>query len=275
MYNHHIGLTMNRVDSYCYKLNPHPFKYKNEASLITVEGLKELKADVFILFHSDYELEQYLSGPVVYYHTGTKFRQNSERIKYHTTSAPLHLIALPEFHGVLKNEAYLIGSVEQHHTNRYIKGNVFGHYPSNAGVKGTNQILEWFDSVGVTYNADATTLPYEQHIKRLDSCDIYVELFSPTQGGKPYGSFGMTALEAAQLGKVVITQNLSGVNLYVNTYGECELEIANTAEEFKRKIIYYKDAKVQDKSNRVVEWFNEKHSQRATGLRLKRLLEGI
>lgn len=276
MYNHHIGLGMNRVDSYCYKLNHHPFKYEREATLITLEGLKELKADVFIIFHSDYELRPYINGPVVYYHTGTKFRQNSANIIYHTDDAIMSLIALPEFHNIgLKNQKYLIGSVEQHHTNRYANGNVFGHFPSNPSVKGTGQILEWFDSVGVDYKVDATTMPYPMHIKRLDDCDIYVELFNPHQGKKVYGSFGMTALEAAQLGKVVITQNLTGMNLYMNTYGECELEIGNTAEQFKQLIRKYKDADVQEKSERTIQWFNEKHSQRATGLRLKRLLERV
>jgi len=150
--------------------------------------------------------------------------------------------------------------------------NRFAHYPSNPQVKGTDMILRCAQDARVKVMTGGI-LPYEEHIRRLNTqCDIYIEMMNCKQGEKQYGSFGMTALEAASLGKVVITNNATGQDLYQSTYGDCELVIANTNHELIQSLQAYATINTSEKANATLQWFKKKHSQQATGKRLLRII---
>ena len=110
---------------------------------------------------------------------------------------------------------------------------------------------------------------------RMMSCDVYVELFNAILDGKVYGSFGLTALEAAAMGKVVMTMNLHR-KIYEKHYGECALFICNTHHDFISALlrIQFSDAQYIEQLRQATrEWVVEKHSYEATGKRLKQLFQ--
>lgn len=271
MYQQHLSLLLAKVDSQCFKLNRHPFKYSDEATIIEFEKISELRADLFIIYHSDYELQPLIKGNVIYYHTGTKFRQLQDKSIFNNH---VNLIALPEFNNLIPNQYYLIGGVNQ---REYIAptGNTFSHFPSNPSVKGTDLIRATFANLRIPIKISEQRLSNEDYLKELSQSDIYVELFSPKQGAQMYGSFGMTALEAASFGKVVLTQNLTGKELYEKTYGECELVFFDNQEELIRKISIFAKTDISEKSIKTYNWFTKNHSLFATGQRFRGILEKL
>ena len=98
---------------------------------------------------------------------------------------------------------------------------------------------------------------------------------NPMLNGNFYGSFGMTALEGASYKKIVLTQNITGQELYKNTYGDCELVICNTYNELKKNILNYKDGETHQKANDTYLWWERNHSEYATGSRLADILNRV
>lgn len=287
MYAQNKSLVENNVNSVAYKINKHLFNYDNQCPIITTDDIGILTKDAthVILHHSDYELAKYVSnGKIFIYHTGTKFRQNSNNIIAHTQGYK-HLYALPEFKPLLDysniKAGYVIGAIdwlELMHYNDISTPYVVSHYPSNPDVKGSETIIESVKELNrndfnFIYSLGRTD--YKSHINRLKSCDIYIELLASSQGGKPYGSFGMTALEAASLGKIVITNNLTGVALYEQEYGSCPLIYANNKEQLKfelNKLLNTNVTEITFLSHRFRQWAKQKHGFEPTGKRLLRFL---
>ena len=74
-----------------------------------------------------------------------------------------------------------------------------GHFPSKPAVKGSDKIVEAMKNVkgNFEFRYSDKRVSWEEQIKRMSECDIYVERFTKDSG------FGITALEAAALGKIV------------------------------------------------------------------------
>ena len=60
-------------------------------------------------------------------------------------------------------------------------------------------------------------------------------MFNINQGKRKYGEWGITALEAAALGKIVVTNFLS-IDRYKIEYGDCPLVVCNTIDQLKDNI---------------------------------------
>lgn len=274
------------IDCKDFKRVKHPFDYGTESKVATTDEIKReiAKADIVQLFHSDstwLELAWSLGKRVFVYHTGTTYRMN-----------PIHCNSIfndkvercftdqCEFIGLgMKNETYIATAIN---TDKFKPGEwktinpyLIAHFPSNPTVKGTDKIVEMLQKIetaNFTVNTDKVS--HKSQIERMQNCDIYVELFAPFQHGRPYGCFGVTAFEAAALGKIVFTNNI-GQKVYSDAYGDCALVIANNEVEFisKMKWILQLDEKhivnLQEQSR---EWIVNKHSYEATGNRLKTLL---
>jgi len=264
----------------------HPFSYGTESKLATSSEIEReiKKSDIVQLFHSDSTWLDYaysLGKRVFIYHTGTTYRMN-----------PIHCNSIfngkveacftdqCEFIGLgMKNETYIATAIN---TDKYkpIEKEVkmpylVAHYPSNPGVKGTDKIVQMMGKIefaNFTVNTDRVS--HKSQIERMNNCDIYVELFAPHQAGRDYGCFGVTAFEAAALGKIVFTNNIRQ-KVYSDAYGDCALIIANNEVEFisKMKWILQLNEKhivnLQEQSRNLII---QNHSYKATGLRLKKLL---
>ena len=102
-------------------------------------------------------------------------------------------------------------------------------------------------------------------------------MFALEQKGLRYGEWGMTALEAASLGKIVVTNFLS-IDRYKKEYGECPLVICNTEGEFERRLHELSEMNKDDilkLKKETRKWVEEKHSLKAVGKRLKRYYEEL
>lgn len=272
MYCQHLAMLSVGIQSECYKTQPHVYKYPEQATVIKTRRIETMKADVYLIFHTNTTLVQYINTQnnptIIYVHTGTRFRQAPRRYT-DETKANGNIICLPEFKFHLPNADYIVGTIDTRIIQiRPAITNRFAHYPSNAEVKGSVVIEKVCRNLGVNLLTGPNT-NYQAHLTRLKHCDIYIEMFKTEQNGKNYGSFGMTALEAASMGKVVITNNTTGQQLYEQTYGNCELVICNTEQELSDTIKYYKDAPTTIKGRSTLEWFKQNHSFEATGTRFK------
>lgn len=272
------------VESYSYCLAPHPFGYENQSTVVSVGDLKELTsdADFTIVHHSCAELLPYINyKKLIHYAAGTKYRQEHHTLN-HLFKDATTFIALPEFQKLTNNFHYIVGAIDTQALSSPLgvreNGPVFGHFPSNPGVKGTSEITSLLAECGVNYVSSSDRVSHNEQIKRMRECDVYVELLSSHQGGKPYGSFGMTTLEAAAMGKIVITQSNNDEGLYNQTYGFCGLNFAKDRQKLKQHIqtlANYKGDYLLGQMKVTRDWVESNHSFRATGERALKILNGI
>lgn len=164
------------------------------------------------------------------------------------------------------------------------------HFPRSPKAKGTKHILAVIDKL----KADPTTkdkfvfqtsegwqMNWIENIDRLDTCDIYIESQAYTigEGGKEekiLGEFGVTAMEACALSKIVVTCFASFED-YKEDYG-CISEIVPSGSEDElerrlRELLALPREELINKRTATREWITKHHSYRPTGLRIKRLLE--
>ena len=271
------------IDCEDIKRNRHKFGYA-EQSRITSPGqmIKAVqKADVVQFVHSDaysfVNLRPHLKGKRVFViHAGTVYRQNPIGMnKIFQPYVEKEIIALGEFKRHCPDAIYLVGAVNvDSFKPKYLMGSrmkIIGHLPSNSTVKGTGHIRKMLQGHKRRKEFELYLNPnrvsYAIHIERLNNVDICVELFAATQGGKPYGSWGITALEAAALGKVVVTNHF-WKDIYQEAYGDIELRVANTHQEFVSEIDEL--VTMSNKELRKIQldtrsWIKRRHSYEATG----------
>lgn len=282
MYNLWHSLNAINIDVVANKLTLHPFGYENQCPVILTSNIKEAykDCDIVILVHSDWELLELLDNKlIINYATGTKYRQSPELINS-KFNAPITLIALPEFQSA-PNYKYLVGGIDTdtlQPTGECSKPIKFGHYPSNKDIKGSLDIINLMQSIPVQFRYSLDRVSYSEQIERLKDCDVYIELMASTQGGKPYGSFGITCLEAAALGKIVITQNLNDNGLYNETYDIPPINFIKNKDDLKKVVLgldNYSDSFILGQQLLTRNWVVNNHSYEATGKRLIKLLNGL
>lgn len=270
-----------------YKLMPHSFGYAEAHPVISKEDMiRKINSgyDIIQIFNSDIMMLHYLTnhkGKVVVYHTGSGYRASHiELNKRFNPVVDKSIIALGEFENLgAKNHSYISVAVDtdkmQPQPKIAMKPYKFLHCPSSPKVKGTDKILKMFAKAHMSLSVKTELLSHEQSWQRMRDCDIYVELFNPEINGDKYGSFGTTAAEAAALGKVVVTQNLSK-EVYEKYYGDCPLILAEDESDFIKKIKWLNDlteTELKKLQQAHREWAVEKHSFEATGKRLIKILK--
>ena len=274
MYQLEQALLSIGVNAKGFKLVNHPFGYPNQCELIHPDLMNDAIKDFDIVIACHSFISPLIHSKVIPYHTGTAFRQNPDYYNELFKESPFSLIALPEFNLTAKNPKYLVGCVDTDSikpTKQINEVLTFGHFPPNHLVKGTSTINKVLNETGVNYISDSNLVSYSENLKRLDSCDIIIELFADGQGGKPYGSFGMTALEAAALGKIVITQNNSGQELYNDTYGFCPLNFVKDENKLIstiKTLDNYQGEYIKGQQDQTREWVVKNHSYKATAEKL-------
>lgn len=279
-----VGLNCQDV-----KIVPHSFKYSQESVILKQDRIRDKmnEADIIQIFHTDtlmldlVKSINYSKKRIFVYYCDSRYRSNP--LHYNKLFNPFverSFIALGEFAGLgAKNETYIVGAINVDSIPKFghqIEGLYkLAHYPSNHEVKGTDKIIELLKNIrpefDFKYSIDKVSHPDQQ--KRMNDCDIYIELFKPVLNGKEYGSWGITAMEAAAAGKVVVTQNLNH-DVYLNTYKYCPLVICNTESDFVENIenlLSLSNSDVSQIQTNTYNWINEKHSYVATGTRLKQI----
>lgn len=281
-YGHAIAKSLRSIGLECVDVctRRHRFHYDTGSHEMTYQEMIPLirKADIIQVMHSDIRLfelaRKYGKGKIVVYHTGTRYREKHsmyEEIFKGVTS----VTDQTEFM-CLGNHHYVVSPVELPLARLYKRGKIkIGHYPSEPTTKGTNEIIEMLRPFEGRFEWLHSTklVPHHEQLKRIAECDVYIELFKPTLNGNPYGCFGVTALEAAAMGKVVITNNLYP-DVYKNTYGDSPMMFVNDEETFRNTI----EALLKSRKSLVTlqKEFRKKsienHSFQSTGNRVAKLI---
>lgn len=275
------------VDAKSYAVQPHSFEYLNQSEIRTQnEIVRDIRAfDIIQLMHPDKRLlnvcneAKRLNKTVVVWFTGSKYRQNHVNSNNQWRWVDKIMVALPEFVKLSGGEYFGItfdvdGVEPNYDTNDVL---TIGHYPSNRETKGSDTVDRLAQSVeGIEYKT-GKLLPHPEHMERMKTIDVYIEMMNLKQNGKEYGSYGTTAIEVAALGCIVITNDLNK-NIYTNTYGDTALRICNSEgaiiEEIERLKAMSKEEIIQLKKN-TRKWAEDKHSYKAQGQRLKDILWSI
>ena len=290
-FSHDFANALTHSGSRCddFKLHPHSFGYPSQSRLIKRSEVKNIvkNYDVVMIQHScEVSLKLVLEGKpkrLFCFHTGSLYRQGSDRLNaLFNPHVEKSFIALGEFAGLgAKNEIYSVGAIDTERlapTKTGISSPLsIMHLPSKPAVKGTSTILEMMGqltgSFDFQYKLDSC--PYQENLDLMQECDIYIELFAPEQLGKPYGSWGITALEAAAMGKVVFTNHLTS-QVYIDAYGiQPQIEWHNTEEGFKTRlqILINSPRFVEGLQKTTLNWVKKYHSYQATGQRLRKIFE--
>jgi hypothetical protein len=281
---HDNAKALRSVGVYCedVKTSKHPFNYPTESKIMNPQQIynKAKDFDIIQIFHSEVRLlnlVRNLNKVIVVYQTGSIYRVNPTY--YNNAFNPYvakSITALGELMNLgAINETYLVGAVEVPPLQTNIQTHKFAHYPSSAKVKGTTEIIDMMQ--GYDFHYDTNIVPFPIQHKRMRECSVYIELFKPELNGNPYGSFGITALEAAGMGKIVVTQNLSNA-VYIKYYGDNPLVLCDTVDAFKKNVAMLDSLGKPDINQlqlRTYDWVNDNHSYKATGLKLKNILDEL
>lgn len=160
---------------------------------------------------------------------------------------------------------------------------LIGHFPSNPKNKGTRDILRVvgqleedpklrgrFEYIGTKETRKNGDLPWREHLERMAECDILIETLNMNQNKKKFGEWGNTAIEAAALGKIVVT-NSQTRHIYKKEYGDCALNIANTKSQLEstlKRLLALSDEQVMEEKKKTRAWVVENHSMQANSKRL-------
>lgn len=273
-----VGVPAQALSKY-----PGSHQYPKQATKMNhsrlIKGIRNAK--VIVWMHSKYQKlpDVDLEGKkFAVFHGGSHYRNHPENVNsVFNPIVDLSLVQTRTLSGLgAKNEFWLPPPVntEDIKSEFYVRRPfVVAHYPSQAN-KGTAEINSVIGELKKEheffYSHSRSVLPWAENMVRMTMCDIYVEQFRC-----PARDWGVQALEAAALGKIVVA-NCSGIKEYEREFGDCFLHVANTKGELKKVLEGLLEMsesdllKMQMETRRRME---EHHSYRAIGARLKRILE--
>lgn len=282
-FNMSTALRAAGVDSDSFTLSAHSFGYEWQSRIRTRAQMKEYckDADCVFIVHSAPSLLEctWKHNRKFVIHTGTRYRQNPDKLNAIFNSECERVFTdSPEFMSLGgRLITYIATSIDKtkypiHHNTGPFK---FSHFPSSPEVKGTSKIREMMAKIPVNFDCDTSIVNHEQNLRRMSQCDCYIEMFATEQKGKVYGNAGVTAWEAAAMGKVVIT-NFLHQEVYINAYGIMPFQVANTELEFDmkvRNIAALGRSDLKDLSEYLRSIIVERHSMEATGKYLLQYLQ--
>lgn len=284
------------VDALSFKTSRHNFGYAEESPLLEKREMigEIINADVVIIMNSNYfALNLCIQAGkknVFVYHTGTAYRRKPAE---HNADFNPHIHQAftdqTEFIGTgMKNEHYIFTAIDTDALKptgilQPTKRLKIAHYPSNPVVKGTATIIQAVERLKKEYGfldlfewtCSEKNVSHPEQLKRMGACDVYVELFAPTNEGNPYGCFGVTAIEAAAMGKIVVTNHMQP-EVYQRFYGiRTPFITPQTEEELYeclKGLIFCNRKALLIQKTLTRQWAEDYHGYVATGTRLKKLI---
>lgn len=283
-YSHNFSKALRSVGVDCWDLvnSLHPFGYESQSVRWDVPHMvSQMKvSDVVIVHHSHpvlFELaKNNCPGKVFVTHTGTRYREGHKELDLLFKDTPA-ITDQTEFFAINPDLHYIVSPVEFELAPVIRqKPIMIGHFPSNREVKGSDKIIEMLRPFKDKFhhNWAFKIVSHAEQLERMRDCDVYIELFKPELNGRPYGCFGVTALEAAAMGKIVITNNLYP-EVYSNVYGRLPFTIANTEKVFTNAVnglINLDLQMIRDMQRQTWEIMRENHSYKATGERILKVI---
>jgi len=285
-----IGVESNMLvkSKHKFEFPTHGIYFKNKSQ---IEQYAK-KANIIIFMHSQYiPLGDNLKNKkVLVWHTGSRFRQHSKNVnKIFNPIVDASICCRDVFGLGAKNEKDIPCPVN---TN-ILKPNykrvdndkiIIAHYPS--GNKGINIIKKCIevvqqsslkDKFRFNYSEERERVSWKEQIERVSECDVYIEEMREYQKKQLLSIFGITALEAAALGKIVITKFLH-LEEYEEKFGKCGLHIAKTPKELIQQIkhiVSLSDDDLLELKKQSRDWIVRCHSYEAVALRMVELFKEI
>ena len=275
-----IGIEAKSLTQYA---NP---RYRDVAILANTKDMKReaIEADVIQFMHSKHiNLGIKFDGKKVFvFHGGSKYRHNSNKLN--EVFNPIINRAIIQtgdlFDLGAKDEVWLLPPVDTNNIipcyDKYINDKlIIGHFPSSSLEKGSHIINGVMSKMiylnkDILYLNDDLKVDWKENLKRISMCDIYIEQMR-------WGEWGITALEAAALGKIVIT-NFKSLDRYNKEYGNCELVVANNDVELYhaiKSLMSMNPIEIENKKRLTREWVETNHCYKAIGNRLNEIyIEG-
>jgi hypothetical protein len=229
------------------------------------------ETDIIIFMHSQYigTNVDLTSKKVIVFHTGSRARKRPGLMnKIFNPIVDMTLTAADLYNMGGKNEHYvpvpidLVGLQPDYSFNKL----VVGHFPS--GTKGESiikKVMEKFPNID--FRLDKNIVPWEDNIKRMSECDIIIEDLRQTQAGILTSGLGITALEAAALGKIVMTRLLYA-DKYEKDIGKLPIWITNDAKDLYYTMLYFERIGLEElikQKQKHREWVERCHSFKAVG----------
>lgn len=276
------------INAKSFSSSKHHYGYPEQATRWkTISDIKPYveKADVVMFFHSEYiDTGVNLKNKVVcVVHTGSKYRQNSNKInKIFNPIVDMTLSGGDVLGMGAKNEIWIQPAVDTEKIKPIYSNfkNIvkIGHYPS--GSKGYSYIEEavrMLKRKNFKFSYDPKNVSWEENLKRMSDCDIYIEAMNEVQGEIPLFIFGIQAVEAAALGKVVCTR-FPMLNDYEKVFGKCGLLVTNTPFDLKNKLeelLSMADIDFLELQKKSRKWVVDCHSYEVIGKKFKNIFEDI
>lgn len=281
-HNNCMALLAAGIDCQAITCKPHSFGYSEHARI--VQSRPEIitaakNADLVQVFHSSEHLFNLIRGVakrVFVYHTGTIYRQDHRRLNEVFSDVERTFIDSPEFYNLgSQNCTYIATAIDTDKIQFCSSGNLvrrFAHYPSLPKEKGTEKIKKIMANFPYPFDCSTELVPHDKNLERISKCDIYIEMLNREQDGKRYGSFGVTAFEAAAMGKAVITNSIFH-DVYSLAYGVSWLYVCNDEQTLRSTVDQLATREdFSTLSKKIRQWIVDKHSLEATGNYLKRFL---
>lgn len=272
------------------KLRQHPFNYPKEMELTNLAEMNAATRHADLVIFPQFDLTIMnaidLTGKKVgICHAGTFFRQNK---KYCNEI----LNPLMTFQWVMGHDMWDPGTINKFYmglgidtdfiTPDFTDYNItIKHSPSSNDRKGSPKIIQILERLKskypfITIDIRMDRCSWEENLRRVKPCDIYIDELMLYQGTQILGAYGMSALEAAAMGKIVVSNNLWAEH-YRAEYGVYEMIQAtnNEGEMFQRLerlILMTPDERLFLKQ-KTRAWVEAFHSLKSTGDRLIKKLE--
>jgi len=232
---------------------------------------------------------------IVVFHGGGKFRWGSKKVcKIFNNIVDCSLIQTYDLLGLgAKNEKWILPPIDTESIKPvYYTGDkkiIVGHYPSSRKTKGSDDIQKIIKKIrnkvpDFEYRYSYKRVPWKKQINRMSSVDIYIERMSLKGRGKKNkgkltrtGVWGMTALEASALGKIVVT-NFIGQEQYEKEFGKCYLQVANSEKDMEKllvKLLSKSKDELLDLKYKTRKWVEDCHSLESIGSCLRGIYETL
>lgn len=252
-------------------------------------------AKIIQFMHSEYLKLDVNDKRVFVFHGGGLYREQFKKLnRIFNPIVEKSIIQTGDLFGLgAKNEVWVLPAVDTHTLQPVYrqKSNkiIIGHFPSGERVKNSPGIREVIEKVRkdlghkFEYIFSGQRVPWAAQIKRVSECDIYIEACKLELGGerstqpRKYGEWGVAAIEAAALGKVVISHFLSHKK-YEKEYGKCVIKVANSLNEIEghlRKLLLLDTNELFQIRKDTRAWVEKYHSYKVVGERLKKVVYEI
>lgn len=259
-------------------LRTHPFEYRIKSEVVDKKRMQALagQARVVVFMHTapPFWNPGLRWKRVVVFHGGSKYRLAApEWNVFWNDKVDLSMIQTADLMGLgAKNQVLMPLAVDTKSIRMGVRPRgdkhqkiVIAHFPRHHELKGTSIILRTMRELGMErgqFLHENRHVTWTENLDRMSKCDVYVESQQYAQMGVPLGEWGMTALEAAALGKVVVTCFFSKRE-YEREFGKCPIVAANSEDELLYelgRLVEMDGDGVDELKRETRQWVERNHS---------------